>query len=296
MKLSFIISLALPIATSAFSSPSIGFHQPSPLVSPRANNNGPSKTAEPSPETITTAPWRVVLDIGREPLAAMPFDWARTGCRLPLVIPCDVRSDNTVMPKTETVSFTAQDGAVIRPIEGGEWKLSDDKKHLTLSLTFPEYMERRDVYVEAGTSVTLTSRVYTKDELDDLNQQFYDARDEAWALGEELNDIAKIQNGPKQWNEEKQVWEKQTDGIPSVFAQAQKRMKHMAAQTIQNQKRDQRPNLNTLSERGTFPGVESDVYVQKQGTIRMDTGKKAVMGTWSAEPLSESQASYYTQR
>jgi len=184
----------------------------------------------------------------------------------------------------------------VRPIEGGNWKLSKDKKQLSLSLTFPEYFERSDVYVDAGTPITLQTRVYTKDEVDTLNKEYYEARDEAWALGEELNNISRMINGPKQWNEKSQAWEKRTDGIPSFLVQGQKRMRHLAAETLQKQKGDLRPDPNSLSERGTLPGLDSDVFIVKQGTIRIGTGKKAVMGKWLAEPLNEHQAAYYATR
>ena len=33
--------------------------------------------------------WRLALDVGREAGTAMPAGWARSGCRLPLVVRCD---------------------------------------------------------------------------------------------------------------------------------------------------------------------------------------------------------------
>merc|ERR1712018_932218 len=110
-----------------------------------------------------------------------------------------------------------------------------------------------------------------KDELDGLDQDFYKARDEAWEIGKELNEIAKKVDGPKQWNEEKQTWEKRTDGVPSIFSQIQKRMKHAIAKAKQKQKSDLRPSRNDLSEVGSIPGVVTNggIYVQKQGTIKI---------------------------
>jgi len=283
MKIPMVLFLALPIASKAFSS------IPYPQSASYKSQTNPHAAAA---DSTTLAPWRVVLDIGREPLASMPFNWARSGCRLPLKIPLNFQSDNVVVPKTETVSFTGPGGAVVRPIQGGSWKLSNDQKQLSLSLTFPEAMERRDVWIDAETSVTLEGRVFTQKELDQLNQEFYEARDEAWALGEELNNINKIKYGPKKWNEEKQVWEKRTDSLPSIFVQGQKRMQLLAAQNLQKQKNEKRPNPNTLSERGSLPGIKGNVYIAKEGTIRLGTGNKAVMGKWYAEPIMDQQVSY----
>jgi hypothetical protein len=228
-------------------------------------------------------PWRVTLDIGREPLANMPFDWARSGCRMPIVIPCDFQSDQKVIPQSETVSFTGPTGAVVSALQGGKWEVNNSKD-LTFQLTFPEYMERRDVWIDAGTILTLQGTIYTKDELDRLDQEFYQAREEAWEIGGELNEIAKQIEGPKKWNEEKQVWEKRTDGVPSIFSQIQKRVKMMGAQNKQKQKASQRPRLKDLSEAGSIPGINSNVYIQKQGLIKIGN---VVAGRWYAEPIDK---------
>ena len=80
----------------------------------------------PIVSAASVAPWRVTLDIGRQPLANMPSDWARSGCRMPLVIPTDFTAENKIMPHSETVMFTGPEGAVIRPIIGEGWELSND--------------------------------------------------------------------------------------------------------------------------------------------------------------------------
>merc|ERR1711959_640278 len=111
------------------------------------------------------------------------------------------------------------------PIQGGEWEIKNGDTELSLELAFPEYVERRDVWIDAGTVLSLRARTYTKDEIDGLDRDFYRARDEAWEIGKELNEIAKTVEGPKKWNEEKRAWEKRTDGVPSIFSQIQKRAK-----------------------------------------------------------------------
>lgn len=204
---------------------------------------------------------------------------------MPLVIPCDFQSDQKVIPQSDTVSFTGPNGAVVSPVEGGEWKISDNQQEIQLELTFPKYMERRDVWIDAGTTLTLLGRVYTKEELDRLDKEFYEARDEAWELGGELNEIAKQIEGPKKWNEEKQRWEKRTDGVPSIFSQMQKRVQLLGAQAKQKQKADQRPSLNDLSEGGAMPGFnERGLFIQKYGLIKIGN---VVAGRWSAEPITK---------
>ena len=278
MKTLSILSL-LPLTVESFSS--MGIPMPTPQSNMEPSSSPP--LSDSNEYAVTANPWRLTLDIGREPLANMPFNWARSGCRMPLVIACDVRSDKKLIPKADTVSFTGPNGAVVSPVQGGEWKISNDNTEIQCELTFPKYMERRDVWIDAGTTMTLLGRVYTKEELDRLDQEFYEARDEAWELGGELNEIAKKIEGPKQWNEEKQQWERRMDGVPSIFAQMQKRAQHMAAQAKQKQKANQRPSLNDLSEGGTVPGFnEKSVFIQKQGVIKIGN---VVAGRWSAEPI-----------
>ena len=103
------------------------------------------------------------MDIGREPLARMPFDWARSGCRMPLVVPCGFEDNNLVIPQKDTLSFTGPEGANVKPIEGGKWKLSNDSKQISFGLNVPEKLTRRDVYIDAATKLSLTGRVYTQE-------------------------------------------------------------------------------------------------------------------------------------
>jgi hypothetical protein len=293
--------LAIPMAVTAFSASSFPVRQSSTF---ERGINTNSATADVSARarttTVTADPWRIVLDIGREPLASMPFDWARSGCRMPIVVPCDFRSDQLVQPRSDTVSFTGPDGAVVRPVESGTWELANDKE-LSLTLTFPEAMARRDVRIDAGTTMTLQGVVYTKDEMDRLNDEFYKARDEAWKVGGELNDLARRKEAPKKWNQEKQQWEKRYEST-NILAQLEKRISYMGAQAVQQQKGGQRPNPKTLSDLGSLPGIENGVFMRKEGIIRIlnkskssvgPLGGGAVIGKWFAEPISDKPRSYY---
>lgn len=277
-----LLLIVIPAAVS-FSSVSIPYND---------NNHGRfpgSVTAEQQEQaTAVTSPWRLALDIGREPLSTMPFDWARSGCRMPIIIPSDLSKD-TIQPQKETVSFTDVGGAVVRPVQGGGLQLKHNQE-LSFSLTFPEQMTRRDVTIDAGTTLYCTGRVYSKSELDRLNQAFYEAREEAWNIGGELNEMTKIEGAPKRWNEEKQRWERRNPNI-NPLKWAQKRMQYMSAKSKQSQANSQRPDPNVLSERGFFPGVNEDAYVVKEGLIKSQSG--AVMGRWSMEPMLNRPVSYY---
>jgi hypothetical protein len=268
-----------------------------------------------SPSTTTTSvstPWRIVLNIGREPLSRMPFDWARSGCRMPLVVPCDFNEKNSlVVPQRDTVSFTAADGAVVKPVLGGTWEFTygvvdkllvqeTNKKNqplptgLSFSLTFPETLQRRDVTIDAGTTLDLTARVYSKTELDALNKAYYDAREMTWQAGETLNDAARRQGSAKKWNEETGRWEKRYDN-ENPLKMIQNQFQYWSAKAQQDAKQRQRPDANDISDRGPFPGfVDGDndgLYVAKGGVIRASKNG-AVMGTWSAEPILDRPVSY----
>lgn len=255
----------------------------------------PSVEAAPAASTVVeSSPWRITLDIGREALSNMPFDWARSGCRMPLVVPCDFEQqggkDNNLYPRSDTVSFTGPDGAVVRPIQGGEWSMNKDQQELSFSLTFPESMARRDVYIEAGTTMELTGRVYSQAELDQLNEEFYKAREATWQVGGELNEMGNRQGAAKKWNEEKRRWEKRHPA-ENIFNVAQKRLTYWGAKAKQAKMNSNRPDPNTISDRGTFPGVEKGLYIAQSGIVR--SGKNGpVMGTWYAQPITNLPASY----
>ncbi|KAL3937237.1 MAG: hypothetical protein SGARI_002204, partial [Bacillariaceae sp.] len=200
---------------------------------------------------------------------------------------------------SDTVSFTGPDGAVVKPVVGGKWDVSDDQKQVSFSLSFPETMQRRDVTIEGGSTLELVGRMYTQEELDQLNNAYYEARENTWQLGVRLNDISRQQGAAKKWNEAKGRWEKpKTDA--NLFSTMQKRMNYMAAKAKQDQANEQRPDANSISNRGELPGLDggnanengnNGVYIAKGGVVRQ--GKNGpVMGTWQAEPITTNPVSY----
>jgi len=271
-------------------------------ISRTSGNNTPRTSSSSSSSMVaadSVAPRRVAMDIGREPLARMPFDWARSGCRMPLVILSDFaqsssgsgdKTSNLPLPHSKTVSVTGPDGAMVKPIEGEEWELSKDSKELTFSYTVPEELTRRDVTISAGTELVCSGRVYTQAELDHLNQDYYQAREELWQAGGDLGDIYDRQGASKKWDEESGQWIKRYPN-ENPFKIAQKQLSYWGAQAKQGQKMSQRPDLNLISDRGSLPGVEGGIYVAKGGVVRAGPNGP-VCGTWSAMPITGAPASY----
>jgi hypothetical protein len=308
-----------PSPTTAFSSIGIPYNKNGRLV--RDTNTADILPQEEQPQrhgdtaaatSTATAPWRLALDIGREPLSTMPFGWARSGCRLPIVVRCDVSSTN-IQPQMDTISFTSADGAVVRPVLGGTLQLLDhhhhrstgqdnktninnnQRKRLAFALTFPEAMARRDVTIDADTTLYCTGTYYTQSELDLLNQAYYAARNDVWVLDNELKAMTEFDGPAKRWNEETKQWERRTNSNSSPLAWAQKQLQYRAAQAKERQTREARPDPNSLSERGTIPGVDDAIYIVKEGVIRSSSAAGAIMGWWSMEPMMipRRPASYY---
>lgn len=290
--------LFLPAAAVAFSSiaadpsrhyPSHNTKNDDTISGTGANN--PLQKNTPGSKTVAASPWRVALDIGREPLARMPFDWARSGCRMPLVIPTDLTdSDNALVPHSDVVSFTGPEGAVVRPVVGDKWELSKDEQTIMLSYTLPEAMSRRDVYLEEGTQLHLTGRVYTKREMDQINEEYYQAREEVWKAGGEIGDIYDRKEASKKWDEESGQWVKRYEDANPITV-AQKQFAYWGAKVKQGRKMTQRPDLNTISEQGSLPGVEGGIFIANGGIVRVGNNGP-VCGTWSAKPITIAPASY----
>jgi len=264
-------------------------------------NNG--NTEDSSSSTTTSSyPWRVVMDIGREPLARMPFDWARQGARMPLVIPSDFVSSSTtktsttagfVKPQSETVGFTNSDGAKESLTKGGEWRVSEDCTSLTFSYTIVDELRRRDVYVEAGTELVLSTRIYTQTELDRLNQEFYKAREDLWSTGATVIDASDRQESSKKWNTKTERWEKRYPS-ENPFGAITNQISYFLQKVKQDKARNQRPEPGTLSDRGgKIPGVGLDedgnegyVYFVQEGVIRYGRDSGPVCGLWTAQPIT----------
>lgn len=239
------------------------------------------------------------MDIGREPLARMPFDWARQGSRMPLVVPSDFVGDPAtepsrfVAPQSETVGFTGADGAKESPIRGGAWELSEDSTSLTFSYIIANELRRGDVYVEAGTELFLSARIYTQTEIDRLNQEYYSARDELWSTGGELDSMSDRQQSSKKWNTKTERWEKRypSENPLSVITN---QFSYFLQKAKQEKARNQRPEPDTLSDRGgQLPGVGTDgdgngeyVYLVQGGSVRYGGEKGPVCGVWLAQPIT----------
>lgn len=225
---------------------------------------------------------------------------------MPVKIPVDFsrqdgpqEASSLVQPRSDTVSFTGPEGAVLRPIRGGTYQVTRRNKNnknddhysdLTFDLTFPETLARRDVVIPAGTTISCTSRLYTQDDLDALSRAFYDARDAAWQLGGELNAMTTMDGPPKVWNDKANQWEPRVGPQVNPLQWAQKRLAYAAAKAKQNAAHHQRPKPQNLSARGRLHlarvGKDDDdsvVYVAKDGVARTQTG--AVIGKWSMEPI-----------
>lgn len=165
-------------------------------------------------------------------------------------------------------------------------------KELTFDLTFPEQLTRRDVTIEAGSTLQCVTAAYTQSDLDFLNSEFYKARQEAWDIGGELNNMAARQSAPKRWNFETNAWEKR-HVAENPLKWVQKQAKYFAAKANQDAKNRQRPDPNTLSAMGRLPGLDEFVYVQKSSGIVKAASNGAVMGTWQAEPINDHQPLSY---
>jgi hypothetical protein len=300
MRPTSLILFSLPTLALAFSSIPANFPQPSPTATTESKWTSTHEQNDQklsSPRTMSMSePWRIVLDIGREPLSRMPFDWARSGCRMPLAIPCDFSSnydisdERLVLPQSETVSFTGPGGAVVKPVVGGTWQVSNDQKQVSFSLSFPESLQRRDVIIDGGTTLELVGRLYTQTELDELNEAYYQARENMWQVGGELNDLSRQRGAAKKWNEAKGKWEK-PDADGNIFSTLQKQVNYWTAKAKQDQMNQRRPDANSISSLGKLPGFEEGVYIAKGGVIRQSKNGP-VMGTWQAEPITKNPASY----
>lgn len=226
-----------------------------------------------------TGAWRVALNIENT--------W-------PIIVKCDFsETDNQVIPQQPNVRYTVQTGEVVKPVEAGKWSLS--KNNLAFSLNFPERMSRNELEVAAG-SITCEGLLHTEQEIKTLNDNFYQARDNLWAVGGELNDMNKRRDAPKKWNVETKRWEQRHAHEP-VWSYLAKRSQHMQLQSVERQENAKRPDPKEISnESGYFPGLETTadddqhVFLGKRGVIKRGM---QVIGTWTAEPINDRPVSYY---
>ena len=200
-------------------------------------------------------------------------------------------NSSNLVPRSDTTCFTGPDGAVVRPIVGERWELSGDRRTITLSYSVSERMERRDVYIDAGTELVLTGRVYMQEEMDRINAEYYyEAREALWKAGGEIGDIYDCMSASKKWDEESKRWVQRHEN-ENPFKIAQKQLAYWGAKADQSRKLAQRPELNELSDHGSLPAVEGRIYVAKGGTV-LARSNGPVCGTWSAVPITGAPALY----
>ena len=279
--------------------------------------SGGSRTTAQRDNNSLCPGWRVALNFGPSSFRNNnPLDHyfgTSSTTRLPVVIPCDFTNEGLVIPRSDTCSYTVLEGGVVKPVQGGYWKMihssrnGGDKKNnmnnnepitqtLQFTLKFPEELQKNDVVIPAQSTIFLEGLVYSQDTLKDLDEAFLTARSQESKAQEALDAIYKVRDGPKQWNQERQVWERPTLDVPltelwnshwTVWSKRLERQRRNAA----------RPNKNSqLSQQaGPFPGYVERVYMGTQGVIRLGPYGK-VVGSWSAEPLNHVPASYLASR
>lgn len=241
-----------------------------------------------------TGAWRVALHIGDTPGYSSSSSW-------PMVVKCDFsESSKTVTPQDPNVRYTVQAGQVVKPISPGAWSLQSNNKsnkssnNLAFSLNFPEQMSRNDLKMDAGTTITCEGLLYTLEELQILNNNFYQARDRTWELGGQLNKMDKQRDAPKKWSDERKQWEKRNDSNEPVWSYLAKRAQHLQLKTLEAQANAKRPDPQALSsDSGYFPGFtntpQQQVFMGKGGIIKQG---QQVIGTWAAEPINGRPVSY----
>ena len=237
--------------------------------------------------------WRVALNLGRVAFTTMPRSWASSGARFPLVMQCNFTDKGDVIPISECVKYTLVGGEVKKRVESGSWSL-DKNRDLSFSLTFPEKMERNGVELDAGSTVICEGLLYTKDDLDALDDEFYDARSKNDRIIADVKEMKRRKEAPKKWNFETNKWEKRYKD-ESFVSTVGKKLKLIVAEKIEERESNKRPKFKELSlESGPFPGIGCDVYIKKEGFIKLKgKGVGGIIGTWAAEPINDNPASYY---
>jgi len=242
--------------------------------------------------------WRVALNIGRETTTKnMPPSWASSGARLPIVIPCDFSLEkNEFIPKEEIIRFTGPNGEVKTKINRGTWSLKQKTNELSFEFEFPEQFSRRDVTIESSSTLRCEGKLFSISELKQMDTIFYEARDETFAAEETVKDIKRRKNAPRKWNDESSEWETRYKEETNL-SQVLKKMQLVRVKQQEKFKSGSRPLPKDLSlDCGPFPGIPDDVYMLSGGVLKMKQGlfrPDIVIGTWSAEPITDKPKSYY---
>jgi hypothetical protein len=242
----------------------------------------------------SAAPWRVALNVGREGgFSTMPLAWGQSGGRLPLVVPCDFCDDGTITPRSDVVRFTDINGEVVKPVQGGTWSV-ENNRNLDFSLKFPEAVQRNDITIDADTQISLKGFVYTTNDLNALNQKFYDARSVEWKAMDQVDNLVRRREAPKKWDQSSNQWVKAY--APESLSDILGKQWTVFTKEMERKKEDQnRPRPKDLSMgAGPLPGMDSDVYMGMSGDITIKKGWRDVkIGTWAAEPINDGPRSYY---
>jgi hypothetical protein len=245
---------------------------------------------------VQAGSWRIALNLGREFSTPLLDPYGTSGIRFPVVVPCDFTSDGAVTPQTSTVSYVADvSGGVTKPVQGGKWKVRDDKR-LEFTLTFPEELRKKDVTIPEGSDLVMDVNLISTTVLKQLEAAFSEARKEEWKALEKIDEIQAIRNSPKRWNEDTQRWEypRVEEPLSSLFSKhwnayikGQDRRKKFAEKPRSGVELSQRP--------GRFPGFAKDdlVYFGTSGTIRNRSKGNMVVGTWAAEPIDSMLSTRY---
>lgn len=218
----------------------------------------------------------------------MPSTWASSGAMFPLIIKCNFTEDGTVTPMSDNVRYTASGGEVQKPVLPGSWTLKD-RRDLCFSLSFPQRMVRNGVEIGPG-EVNFTGLLFTIKDLNDLSDAFFKARSVTDQINAEVKEAESRREAPKKWNSETKTWEKRYQD-ESFISRINRRVKQWRAMNAEDIASKQRPKAVDLSlESGDFPGLDCKAFIQKEGSIKMNG---ALIGTWGAEPITNSPPSYY---
>ena len=146
--------------------------------------------------------------------------------------------------------------------------------------------------------VYFEGELWTTQELYDLDQAYYAARQDSYRASEAVRDIDRAKERPKVWNEQKGLWER-PPSADSAAGIARKRLKLSTAEAKQKRLAEGRPDPAALSKNeGAWPGIGGGVWASKGGGLKIEaagglTGllggllrpRMPVVGTWTAEPV-----------
>ena len=239
-------------------------------------------------------------------------------------------ANQIVRPCSATVSYTDFGGAVIKPIQEGEWELQG--KALRMWLDFPESFGRGDVQIPAG-RLYLQGELWTSEDLAIADQEYFQARSLAWRASEAVEEVERAKSAPKKWNSATSMWERQAppDNAASL---AVKQVEAARAEARRAELWRQRPEASELcAAEGSWPTIDGGMWLRRGGLISTaprpmtqprgssssrlpgsqsplggmvdamsglvasatwTAGSGVVLGYWAAEPVLEDAAvSYY---